>query len=327
VAGDGVIACTVDEDPVFHLEAVRWFATLTRIAGVSPSDLCVSVVGGATSELLSYLEDCGVTLLPVEPFDGRCSYCSKIAGAQAIAVSKREGVAVLTDVDTAFVADPRQIDLPSGAIGGRPVDGPNPSLSRIRAVYEQADLELPQLCSASRVPEPTITPNLNGGFLLLHMEDLGRVVDSWGRWALWLLDSGAMGDPPRFFVQVAAALVVTDLGLQAVDVGPQWNLATHVPAWNTQDLPTPAMVHYHRHVLPDGLIAPIGVPNVDRVIDQMNAAVSDEFAQLFPAGTLEGVSRYLPRTRPEREGYLRSVLGRTLPVAVRRRLGSMVGSG
>ena len=32
----GVFSCVVDQHPRFHLEALRWFASLTTVAGVDP---------------------------------------------------------------------------------------------------------------------------------------------------------------------------------------------------------------------------------------------------------------------------------------------------
>lgn len=284
MTGTGPIACTVDENLNLHFETVRWFATLTRIAGVDPSDLYVNVVGGQVSDLLAHLESRGVTLLHVEPFDARWAWCNKISGAKAVAGLDVDGVAVLTDADTAFVADPRSIEVPAGAIAGRPVDAANPPLLRVLAAYERAGFDQPRVCSASQVAEPTIVPNLNGGFLLLGQGELGALADAWGRWADWLLDSGVLGDPPYFAGQMSTALAITDLGLQVMDVGPEWNLPTHTPEWYRLDQPEPWMVHYHRAVTPNGLIAQIGVPRVDRVIDRMNAAIVEEFAELFASG-------------------------------------------
>ena len=44
-AAGGQFACVVDEHPRFHLDALRWYAALTALAGVKPSDLVVHAVG------------------------------------------------------------------------------------------------------------------------------------------------------------------------------------------------------------------------------------------------------------------------------------------
>jgi hypothetical protein len=58
----GTYSCVVDEHPRFHLDALRWFACLTEVAGVAPTDLVVHVVGSIGSDVLTYLEAEGVTI-------------------------------------------------------------------------------------------------------------------------------------------------------------------------------------------------------------------------------------------------------------------------
>ena len=42
----GRFSCVVDSDPRFHLDALRWYAALTRVAGVASGDLVVHAVDG-----------------------------------------------------------------------------------------------------------------------------------------------------------------------------------------------------------------------------------------------------------------------------------------
>jgi len=83
----GTFSCVIDEDPRFHLEALRWFASITAVAGASPCDLTVHVVGSADSDALDILEGKGVTIRPIRPFDSRSAHCNKIAGALSLAAA------------------------------------------------------------------------------------------------------------------------------------------------------------------------------------------------------------------------------------------------
>src|SRR6202022_3621695 len=77
----GLFACVVDEHPRFHLDALRWFATLTAVAGVDPTELVVHVVGPESSDALDYLKSQGVAIRTVDRFDHRSPHCNKISGA------------------------------------------------------------------------------------------------------------------------------------------------------------------------------------------------------------------------------------------------------
>jgi hypothetical protein len=67
----GTFSCVIDEDPRFHLETLRWYASITAVAGVHPSDVVVHVVGPTGSDALSILRDKGVTVRSVPRFDAR----------------------------------------------------------------------------------------------------------------------------------------------------------------------------------------------------------------------------------------------------------------
>ena len=122
----------VDQHPRFHLEALRWFASLTSLAGVDPSDLVVNAVGSAASDALDHLRARGVTVRPVEGFDSRSPHCNKVAGALRLAEDDLDGLVVLCDTDVAVLEDPRTLVIPPGSIGGKVVDAPVPPLERAR---------------------------------------------------------------------------------------------------------------------------------------------------------------------------------------------------
>jgi hypothetical protein len=118
----------VDDDPRFHLDALRWYAALTAAAEVAASDLVVHAVGGDSSDVLGFLKSQGVAVRAVERFDARSPHCNKISGALRLADDSVTGMAVLCDTDVVVLEDPRCINLPPGAIAGKVVDAPVPPL-------------------------------------------------------------------------------------------------------------------------------------------------------------------------------------------------------
>ncbi|MGH9078735.1 MAG: hypothetical protein ACRDYE_01415, partial [Acidimicrobiales bacterium] len=124
----GVFSCVVDAHPRFHLDALRWFAALTTVAGVDPRELTVHVVGPADSDALGFLVGRGVSVRRVDPFDARSPHCNKIAGALRLAEDPIDGMAVLCDTDVVVLEDPRGLALPPRSIAGKIVDTPVPPL-------------------------------------------------------------------------------------------------------------------------------------------------------------------------------------------------------
>ena len=84
-SGTGLFSCVLDEHPRFHLDALRWFACLTEVAGVHPGDLVAHVVGDGQLGGSGLPEGKGVSVVEVERFDRRSPHCNKISGALRLA--------------------------------------------------------------------------------------------------------------------------------------------------------------------------------------------------------------------------------------------------
>ena len=141
----GVFSCVVDSDPRFHFEALRWYATLRRVAAVQAHDMVVNAVGGTDSDILNFLRSQGVAVEAIEPFAERWPWCNKISGAIRLAERGVEGSAVLTDTDFVVLEDPRRLNIPPGAVASRLVGFPRPSLRILENIFETAGLEIPGL--------------------------------------------------------------------------------------------------------------------------------------------------------------------------------------
>jgi hypothetical protein len=282
----GLFSCVVDTDPRFHLEALRWFAALVGVAGVSPSDLVVHAVDRSESDVLDYLCERGVRVGVIQTFDSRSRHCNKIAGALALASSNVEGLAVLTDTDVVIAKDPRAVRIPATSIGVKIVDAPNPPLDVLAETFEAAGLKLPGIVQADFDPSAqTVAGNGNGGIYLVPGSLLRRLAHTWSRWARWLLDNGILGTHAFFTDQVAMTMALVDDGITAFQLGREWNFPTHVSEWISPCATTPAVVHYHQQVEPTGLISMTGQPTLDEVITCANAAIAKTWHDAFPNRT------------------------------------------
>ena len=188
-AAEGQFACVVDEHPRFHLDALRWYAALTALAGVKASDLVVHAVGSTSSEILRFLTSQGVTIRSVERFDVRSPHCNKISGALRLADLPIVGMAVLCDTDIAVFEDPRRLNLPPGSVAGKVVDAPVPPLGVILNIFVAAGLNPPPTVRLPWGPDDwTVSGNNNGGLYMIPGPLLPRVATAWAHWAVWLLE-------------------------------------------------------------------------------------------------------------------------------------------
>jgi hypothetical protein len=284
----GVIACVVDDRPRFHLEALRWFACLTEVAGVDAPDLVVQVVGPIASEPLLYLERQGATIRRIDRFDSRSPHCNKIAGALRLAQDAPDGVVVLTDADTAILDDPRQIERPNASLSAKTVDSALPPIEVLTRIFKTAGVPIPPDVAVSLGPDQrTLRGNCNGGMYLLDGALLPQVASAWSTWARWLLDRAELLEDWAVHVdQVAMALVLAAEAIEwhPLDVG--WNTPTHYPALIPPDGPRPHVLHYHWEVDHNGFIKPVGQASIDAQIEIANAAIRQAFNAAAPSATL-----------------------------------------
>jgi hypothetical protein len=273
----GTISCVVDEKPRFHFDALRWYASLTRVAGVDPSDLVVHVVGDRSSAQLRYLKSRGVSIRGVELFDARHPHCNKVSGALNLAQSSSNGLIVLTDTDLAFVEDPRAVEVPGHGIASRLVSWAVPTVEVFARIFEEAQLELPPIIPLEWPEDAlTVAGNGNGGLYLVPGEILPQVANGWERWSRWLLERlDLFGQVKRRGLdQVAMVMALTSEGLGWAQLDPRWN--SPMRFWRGNPNPIePAGIHYHTSVNGRGEIMPTNFPVVDRCIDRVNEAIRD----------------------------------------------------
>jgi SAM-dependent methyltransferase len=283
----GQFCCVVDDHPRFHLDALRWFVSLTDLAGVEPGELVVHVVGPESSRPLDYLRSSGVTVRGIERFDPRSPHCNKISGALRLAEDGVEGMAVLCDTDLAVLEDPRQLAIPPGSIAGKPVDAPVPPLDVLLGIFTAAGVPLPhQIALPWGDGQRTLSGNNNGGLYLVPGPLLPTVATSWAHWAHWLLDRLELLEDWAVYVdQVAMALGLAAEGVTSQPLDVRWNTPTHDLTRIPADAPVPAILHYHQEVDRQGLIRLTGIGSIDQQIEVVNDAIKVLWRQALPDTT------------------------------------------
>jgi 2-polyprenyl-3-methyl-5-hydroxy-6-metoxy-1,4-benzoquinol methylase len=286
----GIFTCVVDEQPRFHLEALRWYACLTELAGVDPHDLVVQVVGGSFSDALDFVKAQGVTVRRIERFDERSPHCNKISGALRLAEDRPEGLVALCDADIAVLEDPRRLDLPHGCIAGKTVDAPLPPLDIVIDIFDAAGVTIPPTVALPWGPDQwTVSGNNNGGLYLVPGPLLPRVSSAWATWASWLLDRAELLEEWSVYVdQVAMALGLASEAIGSHPLEVRWNTPTHDLTRIPAEPSVPAVLHYHQQVDRYGRIRPVGKPPIDGRIAQANEAIDRIWSLASPEETYQG---------------------------------------
>ena len=284
----GVIQCVLDVHPRFYLEALRWYASATEIAGIDPHDLRVKIVGQPRADVADFLRERGVCVQAVEEFDTRSlGYTNKISGALRLCRERFDGVAVLGDADLLICEDPRSIALPADSVGMNPVDHERPSMAVLRSVFAAAKLPEPPPVDLPLLPgAQTLTGNGNGGLYVVPAGILPALAQAWARWARWLLDRPELlGLWASHVDQVGMALAVASEGIGVVRLGTRWNAPIHFPELADAQTEPPAIIHYHQRLDEFAQVKGVGIGFVDTVVDRANAASAKVWQQSFPSET------------------------------------------
>jgi hypothetical protein len=280
----------VDEQPRFHLDALRWYAALTAVAGVPPDCLFVHVVGEDSSDVLTFLGKRGVAVRRIERFDVRSPHCNKISGALRLAEDGIEGMAALCDTDVAVLQDPRGLDLDPQSVAGKVVDAPVPPLDVMHRIFAAAGLSAPPPVRLPWGPDDwTLSGNYNGGLYLVPGPLLPRVAAAWATWARWLVERMELLEEWSVYVdQVSMALALRSEDVATLQLDVRWNTPVHDPTRIPPDPPVPAVIHYHQEVDRHGLVRRTGHESIDSKIDALNTALRGVWEEGAPHATNSG---------------------------------------
>lgn len=271
----GKIVCVSDSAEHFQGQVERWFACLTRLAGVAPRDL-TTVFANTTSppEWGAPLLKAGMGVECVGAFDPRSPHCNKISGLLKV-IGTGSGPIVLTDCDLAFLRDPRSFPGRSTALSGKPVDFPNPPIRVLDAILKEAGLPAPRKTRLSGRPwERTYLGNFNGGMLVFGGSIASRLVHRWAERAKWLLDRAALLESWAIHVdQVSLLLATIDEGVEMVPLSPRYNCPTHQRG--SLFPVSPVALHYHHEVDALGDLKMTGWKAIDTQISVVNRAMKE----------------------------------------------------
>ena len=254
------------------------------------SDLIVQVVGSASLGTTSSTWSAKAPAIRrIDRFDSRSPHCNKIAGALRLAQDAPDGVAVLTDADTAILDDPRRIERPHASLSAKTVDsalpplgGPHPDLQDCRCPDPAGSRAAPGTRPAhparqlqrGHVPSRRSAPPSGGG-------RLGHVGSMAPR-SRWSCSRIGRSTSTRWRWRSSWPLRRSN-GIRSTSAGtPRRTTRALIPP----DGPRPHVLHYHWEVDHNGLIKPVGKASIDAQIEIANAAITHAFNAAAPSATL-----------------------------------------
>ena len=295
-------SCLLDIQPKFVYQLWVWVTMLLDHAGVSPADVVVHIVrrGDPQHEIEAYLASRGVAFRYVDPFgDGR--FANRIAQLESPVLRERE-FAVLCDTDLAILA-PLAPWIGLGGICAKEVDYANPPVELLEALYRRAGFDrFPDRKRCSFADAETFVTNCNGGVWILRTALFDALLPAWKRWFAWVMLQGdLLGHYLLHVTQISFSIAVWDLNEPVIPLPVIANFPTHVPpALYDSHNDVPLVLHFHERVEPDGTLASVGVPLIDRRI----GAVNERLAATPRPAVFESALRAIVQARLARSASL-----------------------
>ena len=286
-----MVSMVVDWLDSHPLQAELLLTTLEEVGGIPRHRMVVQCTDRVPAEVVEGVRRRGHVVVVIEPYLDR-TYCNKIVQLDHFLTPEgfdagTEGV-LLLDLDIAAL---ERLDIPDpNVVQGKVVDGPNPPLAAIEAVFAKAGVPMPEVVACDwRERGQTIATNLNGGVLYIPRGQVAAVREAWRRWAEWLHeDSSALEVARKHIDQVSFALTLASSGVPWRHLPTNWNFPGGHDRTPSLDPSEPVRVlHYHSWGLTDtGLVAPTyaetsvldeGVARVNHLISNRPMAFFERF--------------------------------------------------
>ena len=279
-------SCIADKPPALLAQTFVWVNCLKGLRSINPRDIFVHVVEVEDRDFLDWLKAEQVNIISAERFDPRSPHCNKLQQLRTFEGSAYDQI-VLMDCDTAWVGN---APLPSGApVAACLVDHANPPERVLLNIFNLSGLGAPKWMPVSvgrsGAPEYTDVNNCNGGLYICDAAFLAKLDRAWRFWANWCLDRSALFESAAVHVdQVSFALAMRELRANVAHLPLAWNYPMHLTSSLLPDV-SPEILHYHGELNGDLSLNALGIPQVDRTVEQLNAGIA-EFVRPNPLPAL-----------------------------------------
>lgn len=270
-------SCLLDASPVFYYQAWIWVNSLLDLSSINPAHIYVHHTKEVDKTILQELAALEVNLVQVERFgDGK--YCNKIAQLDTEIFEDADSVFFM-DTDMIVLGDIEHI-AETDKIGGKVVDGPNPTIDILKMIYESAGFSsYPEIVKVDCGDAVTFRNNFNGGLYVVPGKFIKILSEKWKMWALWLLDNIQLlkqAGKSDHVDQIAFSMAVHELGITLHILDKKYNYPAHLDIVKTG---YPLIIHFHKNISKMGLLSfdNISDENFAKAVEDANSLISKSF--------------------------------------------------
>ncbi|RJQ68727.1 MAG: class I SAM-dependent methyltransferase [Desulfobacteraceae bacterium] len=281
-----LFSCVVDSQPKFRWQCNIYINTLLKLAGVNPEDIYIHVIDPDPS-FLSHLTGFGVNIVSVQRW-GEGKYCNKFVQFETDALCDAHFV-FLCDCDLAFVDDIRSLPLLyPDRILAKTVDAENPPLPILEEIFDRYGLRKPPVVNTC--VGKSYETNCNGGFLGIPGSQFKKFGQIWGVYATKLLKDetilSKLGKWSHHVDQISFCMALTEPNFTFQSIDTKYNTPTHQQNFLPQiiqqlDGKQPSILHYHSNLNQVGLLAFVGIPNIDASVSKVNKVLKSCFDNML----------------------------------------------
>ncbi|WP_394235927.1 hypothetical protein [Niallia oryzisoli] len=253
-----LISCVGEDTSPYHRKILNLFKTIKVFGGeLGNEKLVANFVGSIKKDVKTKLEDIGVNVRIVQPFDSRSPHCNKL---RMLEMEDDYDVLIALDCDTVVVRDfTREIN--PKFFQAKPVNNDPLSIRQWEGLFSYFNLDCPKKrVETTGVKQLVTIPYFNSGVLAIPKKYVSQLRDAWGKYARLLMDNyhkmGQIGKYKYFADQHALSLALADQKIPYKEFPVEMNFSTPIKM-KPKFLPHkmhPYILHYHKYVLNNGLL-------------------------------------------------------------------------
>lgn len=253
-----LITCVGENTPPYHLKILNLFKTIKKFGGsLADQKLTAHFVGSIQNDVKAELEEIGVDVRVVEPFDPRSPHCNKI---RMLELEDDFDILIALDCDTVVVRD-FSSEINPEFFQAKPVNNDPLTIHQWVRLFSFFGLECPKdRVETTGVKQLVTVPYFNSGVLSIPKQYVARLRDAWEKYALLLMDNyhkmGEIGKRKYFADQHALSLALVAENIPYKEFPVEMNFSTPVKM-KPKFIPNkmhPYIFHYHKYVLNNGLL-------------------------------------------------------------------------
>ena len=275
-------SCVIDDNPKFYWQGYIFINILTKIANVSGDRIFIHLIH-KNIQFENFLKENNVNIIYIKPW-GDKKYCNKLQQLETKELQQADYV-FFCDADIAITEDLSKLaEKNLGSILGKIVDFDNPSIEKLKQIYDFFEVEYPEISTDTLISAETFEGNFNGGLYGIPSKHIKLFSESWKEFATQMLQSkdieNILKEKINHIDQISFSLALKKLNVEYQLLGCEYNCPTHINNIDALEgkLNTQAkVIHYHNNLSNAGLLNNIENAYVKETVTKINKVITNNF--------------------------------------------------